>query len=774
MHANAAEMFDHMAWSELTGYNPWYMDSGASGHVVGDFNRLDQFHGETSSQNVRTAEGKTHEIQGVGTATVKTNSGELKLTEIKYVPSLKRNLISVGAITDTGNLVVFSKTHCWILDKVDHNRIIATGYRNPINGLYSFGNTLQTNMVASENTSTLWHRRYGHLSYKGLSHLSTEQRVIGLPAIELTTKTCESCLAGRQARKSFPQKLVNRASEPAERIHSDLMGPMQVPSLGGSRYTLVFTDDYSRKSWTYFLKAKDETFLKFKQFKQLIETETRNKICILRTDRGGEFLSNEFRNFCEDHGISRELTQALTPQQNGVAEWRNRSIMEKARSLSDDCKLPTFLWSEAVNTANYLLNLSPTSANSGMTPEQLYSRTIPFVQHLKIFGCLAYLHIPDEKRKKLDSKTMKCLFLGYDSESKTYKLYDNIKRKIILSRDVTCDELKIGYHYLSQPLVIPDEPSIFGQNNEDNTEQTNPDEILQPLETPGSPSTSHTNSDYPVETSSPSENQETNPVKPPIQSRPKRTVTVETETSEKRYPTRTRAPSSRLKDFWTMVSELMEEPLTYDEAIKDEGWSEAMNKEIESIIKNQTWEVVDRPADKVPITGMWIYKIKREADGKVKKLKARIVARGFQQTQGIDYTDIFVPVVRWLTIKLVLVLAAKFRWKLRQMDVITAFFNGVLNEEVYMEIPAGFSGAGDPTKVCKINRALYGLRQSPKAWYKHIDTWLTSQGLSRSNFDPNLYFADDHGKLTIVLLYVDDMLITGDNENEIRRIQTQL
>jgi hypothetical protein len=196
-----------------------------------------------------------------------------------------------------------------------------------------------------------------------------------------------------------------------------------------------------------------------------------------------------------------------------------------------------------------------------------------------------------------------------------------------------------------------------------------------------------------------------------------------------------------------MVSKIMEEPLTYTKAASNIGQKDAMKKEIESITKNHTWEIVDRPIDKISIIRKWIYEIKRDSSREVKKLKARIVARGFQQTQGIDFTDIFTLVVRWSTIRLIFALAAKLKWILRQIDVIIAFLNGILNDEVYMEIPEGFDGAGDPTKVCKINCALYGLRQSPKAWYGRIDTWFIKQGLQRSNYDPNLYFSNKDGKL---------------------------
>jgi transposase InsO family protein len=259
-----------------------------------------------------------------------------------------KNLISVGYIADTGNLVVFSATHCWILDKFNHCNIIATSDRDPSNGLYHFDHLsqptpIQANTAELSDTTILWYRRLGHLSFSGLNHLIKKERVTGLPTVEFTYRVYECCLAGRQHRERFPKKSETRSQQIAECIHSDLVGPMPHPLLAGSKYILVFTDDFSRKSWTYFLRSKDETYHRFRLFKEKLESETRNKFKILRIDRGGEYLSQEFKQYCAYNGIHRELTQAPTLQQNGVAEKRNRTLLERACSISADCNLPIFL-----------------------------------------------------------------------------------------------------------------------------------------------------------------------------------------------------------------------------------------------------------------------------------------------------------------------------------------------------------------------------------------------------------------------------------------------
>lgn len=443
--------------------------------------------------------------------------------------------------------------------------------------------------------------------------------------------------------------------------------------------------------------------------------------------------------------------------------------MERARSLVDDTNLPGYLWTEAVATANYLVNRSPTRSNFGVTPEEKYSGTKPHVHHLRIFGCLAYLHVPKEQRRKLESKTKRCLFLGYDEQSKVYRVFDPEKRKVILSKDIICDEAKVGYQHLLTSIPVPEDIFPPLAPNLEAPDETQPP---LPINLPDQPTESSPENSILPRSPSPEPLQRTQLEN----ANPTPLVPQESlEPAGPRYPRRHRSPSKRLKDyFWTLSSELTEEPRSYHEANTDERWTKAMQQEIDSIKKNHTWDVVDRPINKTPITGKWIFKTKKGPLGKIEKLKARIVARGFQQTPGIDYFDTFAPVVRWSTIRAILAIAAKRKWKVRQMDVKTAFLNGHLSEEVYMEIPDGFDGAGDPTKVCKLNKALYGLKQAPKAWYSRIDSWLTQQGMKKSTADPNMYCREIDGKHTVVLLYVDDLLITGDNEKEIKKIQAAL
>jgi len=286
----------------------------------------------------------------------------------------------------------------------------------------------------------LWHFRYGHLNFGGLKTLHQKNMVMGLPQITAPSQVCEECVVSKQHRNQFPQGKSWRAKKALELVHSDIFGPITPHSNGGKRYVITFIDDYSRKTWVYFLQEKSEAFVAFKCYKALVEKEVGNPIKVFRTNRGGEYNSHEFANFCENHGIKRQLTAAYTPQQNGVSERKNRTIFNMVRSLLTMCGIPKGFWLEAVNWSIHILNRSPTLVVQNMTPEEAWSGRKPAVDHFRIFGCIAYDHIPDKKRRKLDHKGEKCIFLGVSDKSKAYKLYNPSTMKIVISRDVVFDE----------------------------------------------------------------------------------------------------------------------------------------------------------------------------------------------------------------------------------------------------------------------------------------------------------------------------------------------
>jgi hypothetical protein len=222
-----------------------------------------------------------------------------------------------------------------------------------------------------------------------------------------------------------------------------------------------------------------------------------------------------------------------------------------------------------------------------------------------------------------------------------------------------------------------------------------------------------------------------------------------------------------------MCNMLDEEPTCFEEAIQKKEWADAITEEYQSIIMNDVWEIVPRPKSKDVVSSKWLFKIKHVADGSIEKYKARFVTRGFSQKEGIDYEETFAPMARYTSIRTIIALAAKMKWKLHQMDVKIAFLNGIIEEEVYIEQPQGFEVEDRKSHVCRLKKALYGLKQAPRAWYGCIDSFLMSLGFTKSEAYSNLYFKIMENEPVILLLYVDDLFLTGE-ENLITECKQRL
>ena len=240
---------------------------------------------------------------------------------------------------------------------------------------------------------------------------------------------------GKYAKAAFPRSK-NRVKSVLGLIHSDICGPMSTKALSGADHFLAFIDDYSRKTWIYFLKTKDEVFCQFKEFNALVENLTGKKIKVLHSDNGGEYVDKDFTNFCAKEGIRREWTAPYNPKQNGVTKRKNKTIVEAARAMLYDQGMPKFIWAEACNTAVYVQNRTPHQALGKITSEKVFTRKTPEVSHFRIFGSLAYCCIFEEKRKKLHQTAEKGYLVGYSENAKAYRIYLPGSRKVVVRRDV--------------------------------------------------------------------------------------------------------------------------------------------------------------------------------------------------------------------------------------------------------------------------------------------------------------------------------------------------
>jgi hypothetical protein len=255
---------------------------------------------------------------------------------------------------------------------------------------------------------------------------------------------CDHCVYGKHKRVIFLRVGKEKKSERLELVHTDVWGPAQVSSLGGSHYYVTFIDDATRKTWVYCIRQKSDVFDTFNKWKALVENETGKKLKCLRSDNGGEYCRKDFDDYYSYHGIRREKTVPRTPQENGVSERMNGTIMERARSMRLHVGLPLQFWVVVVDTIVYLINRGPSSSLDGIISEEEWTRKKVNYSFLKTFGCEAFVHIDKENRNKLEAKSKKCTFIGYGVNDFGYFLWDYENNIIIRSRDVIFNE-KVMY-----------------------------------------------------------------------------------------------------------------------------------------------------------------------------------------------------------------------------------------------------------------------------------------------------------------------------------------
>lgn len=656
----------------------WFLDSGCSNHMTGKkewFVHLD----ETFRHSVKLGNDTKMDVMGKGNIVIEIKGQTQTVTDVFFIPELCNNLLSMGQLLGRGITILMTNGVC----KLYHPRrgcIIESVMT--ANRMFTVDTNILTNESACFNANTtevseLWHRRFGHLSYKNLTLLCNKDMVSGMPTFKSSAKVCIGCMVGKQNRAPFSRKSTWRAARHLQLVHSDLCGPISPESHGNKRYILTFTDDFSRKVWVYFLREKGETFGIFKIFKIMVEKESGLQICSLRTDRGGEFNSKEFSEFCTTHGIKRQLTTSYSPQQNGVAERKNRTILNMVRCLLEEKKMPKAFWPEAAKWTCHIINRSPTSAVKDKTPEECWSGLKPNVEYFRVFGCLGNVHVPEENRSKLDARSQKRVMIGYSEESKGYKMINPLDMKVTISRDVVFEEEECWDWQKTASKTVNvtlDWGDVYDEDDENDTDTEN-DEEERTEEGAGSSSTEEA----------------TSPVLPVSDRRERRIPAYLRD-----YTSGEEFSEEEVQHFLMFMST---DPICYEDAAKSRKWRDAMDLEIAAIEKNHTWQLVQPPHGAKVIGVKWVYRTKMNENGEVHKCKARLVAKGYAQEKGINFNEVFAPVARWDTIRMVIALAARNGWKLHQLDVKSAFLHGNLDEVVYVAQPPGYEVKGEESKV---------------------------------------------------------------------------
>lgn len=795
--------------------NAWCLDSGCTSHMCNDESRFVTMKSlEDEVVNLASSASTEIKAKGMVKLTVSDGKGEqtVDLKNTLYVPDLRTGLVSVAKITDNGFNVFFEKDLASIVDKDGEVVMVA----DRIDGLYFVREQSQRagNATTGSTISNvqMWHQRFGHLNERDLRKVVKDEAVSG---VKLNDKEklppCEVCLKGKLTRAPFPQQS-ERSSETLDIVHTDVCGPMRVQSIGGARFFVVFIDDSTGWCEVRFLKNKSDVLPEFRKYKSMVENQTGKTIKFLQSDNGKEFCNKEFDELLNTCGIQRRLTISYTPEQNGVAERRNRTLVEMARCMLLQSNSPPRFWAEAIATANHVRNRCPSRSLNGDTAFFRWTGDRPNVRYFRTFGCKAFALDRTPGKGKFESRSRECIFIGYSQECKAYRVWIPSEKKIEATRDIKfldefnneegyeefidedtlwkrndthrgddtyrrdvpagCGEVDIEIRSAERdngedpPMVVRAQPEDADDGEEGHAEEDEnlrvdeaPDGLERPLARRGV-------------------------------GRPRLIRTGARGRPRKEYQPANAQLAEESQDTveYANVAEVPLKPaLSGTDAIE---WKDAIRSEFRALLKNKTWEVVDRPRDRNVVTCRIVLRNKCKSDGSLERRKARLVARGFTQRPGVDFHETYAPVARLSSIRLLMALAVKNGLSIHQLDVSTAFLNGELEEEVFMEIPDLFEemlegiiaeeesskntqiydeavkmlgSVCDGNKVLLLRKSLYGLRQAGRQWNLEFDKRLKELGLEPSSADPCVYFAKQGRDLMLVTVYVDDVLVASQN-----------
>ncbi|CAI7733006.1 unnamed protein product [Closterium sp. NIES-53] len=609
------------------------------------------------------------------------------------------------------------------------------------------------------------HRRFGHVALPQLQQLFKEERVKGL-RIKGEPKevgSCETCLTSKFSRFPF-HSAVGQSSDQVELVHVDLVGPMKVKGDGGALYSMTMVDDYTRLTWSFPLAKKtDAARVIIEEWLPMVERESGKRVKAIRSDRGGEFLGAE----------------------------ANRTIIEGGRTILVDSGLPLRFWPLAIRHATVIKNRVLTHVGGQLwVPMEKWSGKKPLVDMLRVFGCMGLVHVPKEKRDKLQAAAVWAVHLGLARGSKGWLMWDPKSNTIFTTKDAKFMEglmfkewsergrskvtIPLGIEVgTNDPLLIPIELSSSSELTEVSHdlggaegEAVDVEEVLQQGEAPVA---ERGDTEEEVQQPTPS------PKLPPRRTTQRKRDAVRggaKEGAAKERPKRTAHPRDFLKYERLGVPKAL---LVHEEEDEEEKGAEGEMEQIccfGSHMENETWTLTNLPPGKKALDCTWVLRVKTDAEGRLERRKTRLVIKGFQQREEIDFQEVFAPVAKAPSLRLLLAAAAVCGWKVEQMDVKTEFLYGVVDEEIYMKQPEGYDdGSGC---VCMLKKAIYGLKQAPRCWYARLVEALEALGFKVSGCDESLFMTEGEEEKVFLLVYVDDILLFSPSLERIKEVQGKL
>ncbi|UYV85026.1 hypothetical protein LAZ67_X004329 [Cordylochernes scorpioides] len=555
---------------------------------------------------------------------------------------------------------------------------------------------------------------------------------------------CSDCMIGKSTKRLFLNLRSTKETQTLALVYCDLMGPFNIESWGGSRFVLTIIDDASRYTRVYFLKRKGDTLEKFKEWMKEAENQTGFSLKRIRTDNGLEFCSSPWDIFTKAHGIVHERTMVYTPEQNGVAERMNRTLLNLVRSTVNSCNLPTASWAELTNTAAYLRNRVTNRHNEAKTPFELWFGKRPALQHLRAIGCETFVHVPKQRRNsKLQPRATKGILVGYSLQGRGWRIWIPEKRQVVESRNCVFKE-EILY---KQPKRERDTlPSVhFSSKEASFQEESNAD---QPVDRETEELIGTTGGIDQLSETLP-ENLRSHPM----------TLRSHGKTAE--------SPEEDNCGGQINATSAEDNNPTYEEAMNSPevvNWIEAIEEERESLERHDVWQLQELPKGIKPLKCRWVLNKKINAVDGTTRYKARLVAKGFTQRRGIDYNEVYTPVSSFETIRLLTAIATEKDWFIDQFDVKSANLHGTLNETIYMEQPECFKKPGEENLFCKLKKSIYGLKQSGRCWNKFLNKQLHEIGFQRNPIDPSIYEVELEEGRIILSIYVDDIFAISENQ----------